>query len=146
MSKILITKAPTMYTEAPINPQWILQGRPIARGALMSETADASVTTVMWDCTAGIFNWHYDIDEVVYILEGSVIISEHATGQKHYLKVGDSILFPRGSSATWSVDNYVRKLAVLHSPLPKKYLLAQRIWRAMKGIKRSASNLEGIAV
>lgn len=143
MKPLQITKSPTL-TAAPINPKWILYGNPVARGALMSETDDESVATYMWDCTDGTFIWRYDVDEVVHILEGSVTILDTVTFIQYELKQGDSVLFHKGTLALWSVEKYVRKLAVLHSPLPKKYLLLKRIWNMLKGTNgKRMNNLAG---
>ena len=46
------------------------------------------------DCTAGLFNWHYDIDETVYVLEGSVGAST-TIGVEHRLGPGDHALVSR---------------------------------------------------
>ena len=59
---------------APINADWIIEGAPVARNALLSRSEDGSAFTLIWDCTAGLFEWRYSIDETVYILEGSVIV------------------------------------------------------------------------
>ena len=61
---------------SPINADWILEGNPIARNRVISRSSDSLACTIIWDCTAGKFNWVYDIDETVHILEGSVIVSD----------------------------------------------------------------------
>jgi uncharacterized protein len=131
--KIHILAQSPALTPSPINPQWILDGRPEASGAVLSQTPDESVLTVLWQCTPGRFNWHYDYDEAVYFLEGKVTIREFSNGVTHHLEAGASILFTRGSSAEWTVTETVTKIAVVHSPLPQKFILLRKVWRAMKG-------------
>jgi uncharacterized cupin superfamily protein len=80
---------------APINPAWILQGEPKARNRLLSGSADGTACSLVWDCTAGRFNWFYDIDETVYVVEGSVVIRDHK-GTVRRLETGDSAFFPAG--------------------------------------------------
>jgi uncharacterized protein len=43
-----------MLSPSPIHPEWILEGSPIARSKLISESADGAARSYIWDCTAGI--------------------------------------------------------------------------------------------
>ena len=82
---------------APIIPAWIIEGSPVARNGLVSSTADGNSSTWMWDCTAGKFNWYYDIDEIVYFIEGSVLIRDTVgTHEPLHLNAGDTVFFPAG--------------------------------------------------
>ena len=101
---------------APIPRTWILEGNPVARKKQLAGSSDHLATTLMWDCTAGRFNWFYDDDEVIHVLEGSVLI-EDAAGARRRLQAGDTFLFPAGSRYHWTVPSYVRKIAFLHQPL-----------------------------
>src|SRR5690242_10425791 len=58
----------------PIPRDWILEGNPTARRRLLVGSSDNLASTHMWDCTAGQFNWHYTADEVIYVVEGSVVV------------------------------------------------------------------------
>jgi uncharacterized cupin superfamily protein len=118
----------------PIRSAWILEGNPVARNKVLSVSADGTARTMIWDCTAGRFNWFYNIDETVYVLAGSVKLKD-STGVR-VLAADDSIFFPAGSSAEWIVDDYIRKLAFLRRPLSPKYLMvrdtAQRLRLLLK--------------
>jgi uncharacterized protein len=116
---------------AAINPDWILEGSPEARNKYLFSSADGTATTWMWDCTAGKFNWFYDIDETVYLIEGSVIIKDHAGGVNH-VSAGETIFFPAGSSAEWTIPNYVRKFAILRAPLPRQVQFVKRVYHSLK--------------
>ncbi len=109
---------------APIYSHWILEGNPFARNNVLSSSADKAATTWMWDCTAGRFNWHYDAEETIYIVEGTVRIREHG-GSACMLKSGDTAFFPAGSSAEWTVENYVRKIAFQRQPPPQRAFFRQ---------------------
>jgi uncharacterized protein len=115
----------------PINPAWVLEGNPVSCNKLLSYSADGSASTMMWDCTAGRFNWHYDVDETLYIIEGSVIIKD-ATGEARRLSAGDVVFFPAGSSAEWHVETYIRKVAFCRTPLPGPVAFAKRGFRFLK--------------
>ena len=101
---------------APIPRTWILDGNPVARKKRLAGSSDRLATTLMWDCTAGRFNWFYDEDEVIHVLEGSVLIEDPA-GARQRLQAGDTFLFPAGSQYLWTVSNYIRKIAFLYPPL-----------------------------
>jgi uncharacterized protein len=102
---------------APINPAWILEGNPVARNRVVSRSSDSLACTIIWDCTAGKFNWFYDIDETVHIVEGSVIVSDGASPPQK-LEPGSVAFFPAGTQARWHVENYVRKVAFCQRTLP----------------------------
>lgn len=116
---------------AGINPNWILEGNPIARNKLLSQSADGTATSYIWDCTAGRFNWFYDVDETIYVIEGGVVVKE-AAGVARRLSAGDTIFFPAGTRAEWHVENYIRKVAFLRAPLPRSLVIARRGYRFLK--------------
>jgi uncharacterized cupin superfamily protein len=116
---------------AAINPNWVLEGHPVSHNKLLSTSADGSASTLFWDCTAGRFNWFYDVDETVYLLEGSVTIKDQE-GSVRRVGAGDWIFFPKGSHAEWTVHDYVRKVAFCRSPMPKPVEFARRVFRVLK--------------
>lgn len=120
---------------SPINPAWILEGEPVARNRLLSGSDDGTACTLAWDCTAGRFDWYYDIDETVYVIEGSVRILDDR-GVERVVEAGDTVFFPAGTHAQWTVEKYVRKIAFCRSPLPWQVLLAKRAYRAVKGVAK----------
>lgn len=116
---------------APIQSEWILAGNPLARGRILSGGTDDRAFTAMWECTEGCFNWFYDIDETIMVLEGNVIL-EGSSGRRHELTLGDTFYFPAGSKFRWTVPVYVRKLAFIHVPLSPALRRAQGMYRALK--------------
>lgn len=110
----------------PIPQAWILEGSPVARSKLLAGSTDEMASTHMWDCTAGRFNWIYDVDEVIHVLQGSAVV-EDAAGARLRLQAGDTFLFPAGSRYHWTVSNYIRELAFLHSPLSRRMRLLRRV-------------------
>jgi uncharacterized cupin superfamily protein len=134
MSDVVIFKGENAKLEpAPINPSWVIEGKPVARNFLVSKSLDGSGFTYLWDCTAGVFNWYYDIDETVYIVEGSVTIRDD-NGKEFQLNVGDHVLFRAGSHAVWRVENYVRKVAFFRQPVPAPLSLVVRAVRKISRI------------
>jgi uncharacterized protein len=116
---------------SPIHPNWVLEGNPIARNQLLSVSADGNARSYIWDCTAGRFNWFYEADETVYVIEGGVILKDQ-TGSVRRLSAGDTIFFPAGARAEWYVENYIRKFALIRTPMPRPLVLARRGYRLFK--------------
>jgi uncharacterized cupin superfamily protein len=111
---------------SPIYSDWVLDGEPLARKRIVSVSDDGTACTIFWDCTAGHFKWIYDIDETVYVIEGAAIINEHG-GAEQRVQAGDTVFFPAGSRADWTVEKYVRKIAFCRSPLPWQVTFAKRV-------------------
>lgn len=141
-TSITVGTSPENMVSNPIQSSWILDGKPRARARLLSSSADGTASTYFWDCTAGRFNWFYSFDETLHILEGEVTL-KYPSGALHRVTVGDTVFFPAGATAEWTVDNYVRKLAFCRTPLPH-YLTVARNWvRRLKRAVRGGSNPEG---
>jgi len=132
----------TNLVSNPINAAWILDGQPQARIELLSSSADGTASTYFWDCTAGRFNWFYSFDETFHILEGEVTLKDPA-GNSRRVTAGDTVFFPVGSSAEWTVDKYVRKLAFCRVPLPRSLIFARGVARRVKRAVRGGSKTDG---
>ena len=115
----------------PIPGEWILEGNPTARRRQLVGSSDNLASTHMWDCTTGRFNWYYESDETIYVLEGSVVVQDEA-GTRRRLSAGDAFLFPAGSRFHWTVPQYIRKLAFLHAPLSRKMRVIKGIYGFLK--------------
>jgi len=95
---------------SPIEPSWIIEGSPEARSHCVSVSADGAATTLIWSCTEGKFNWYYDIDETILILEGSILLESEGLPLRRF-GVGDVVFFRSGAHAKWHVERYVKKVA-----------------------------------
>jgi uncharacterized cupin superfamily protein len=95
---------------SPIKPSWIIEGNPEARSHKLSASADGAAATLIWACTEGKFNWYYDFDETIIILEGSVVLESEGMPPKRY-GVGEVIFFRSGAHVKWHVEGYVKKVA-----------------------------------
>lgn len=123
----------------PINPGWVIEGAPVARNFVLSQSLDGSATTLLWDCTSGVFEWRYDIDETVYILEGGVHIRD-PEGDERFIGAGDHVLFRAGSVAVWRVEDYVRKVAFCRNPVPVPLMLVTRALRKLRKMALGAKS------
>jgi uncharacterized protein len=87
---------------------------------------------VVWQCSKGRFDWYYDIDETILILEGSVVLESDAMPPTHY-GPGDVIFFRDGAHVKWHVESHVRKLAFCRKAQP---ILLGFALRAFSKIRR----------
>lgn len=118
---------------SPIEPSWIIEGNPEAHSRLLSTSACDTAKTVIWSCTEGKFNWYYDLDETVVILEGSIVLESEGMSPTRY-GVGDVIVFRRGARAKWHVEGYVRKVAFLRLPNPFPLGIVIRVVNRLKSL------------
>jgi hypothetical protein len=125
---------------APIEPSWIHAGDPQARNALLSRSADDTASTMVWDCTAGEFEWHYSIDETIYFIEGAAVISDGHSPPRRFV-AGDVLFLPKGTVAHWHIESYVRKVAFCRRTQPAAVYLCLRAGRKAKRVaKRLAAS------
>jgi len=120
---------------APISPDWILAGTPEARFKILARSYDRTSYIVVWECTAGPFNWHYSEDETVVVISGEVFITVDKCKERR-LGQGDMGFFPAGSSCIWRIDDRIKKVAVLRKDLPPPLGIGVRAWHKLLGILR----------
>ncbi|MBD3820803.1 MAG: cupin domain-containing protein [Thiotrichales bacterium] len=61
----------------------------------------------IWEKETSSFPWHYDTEEVCYLLEGKVTV--HANGKTFEFGKGDLVTFPQGMSCEWIIHHPVKK-------------------------------------
>jgi uncharacterized protein len=110
----------------PINPADVLTGAPHARACTWAVSPDRTTTHWMWECTAGSFRWWFGFDETVVVVDGSVRVQVDGE-EPIVLGIGDAAYFPAGRWSTWTIDEYVRKQAVLRVPVPRTMAIATRV-------------------
>ena len=129
----------------PIEPSWIIDGNPVAQACTLSQSADGLATTVVWECSEGRFNWYYDFDETILIIEGSIVLENDTMRPTRY-GPGDVIFFRDGAHARWHVEGRVRKLAFCRTTQPMVLAFMARAFNKIKRIvflseKRAAPGL-----
>ena len=131
LKPIVISSAAAAELESqPIPSDWILAGSPEARAKLLAKSHDGASRIVVWECTAGRFNWHYSEDETVVVIAGEVFVTT-AIGYERRLGEGDMGFFPAGSSAIWRVPDRIKKVAVLRRDLPGPLAFGLRAWHRL---------------
>lgn len=151
MSRSLIETANLVVnlTPRPIEPSWIIEGKPDAQWCVLSKSADGLASTMVWHCTEGKFNWYYDFDETILILEGSIVLENDTMPPTRYGK-GDVIFFKDGAHARWHVEGHVKKLAFCRKTQPVLLGFALRVLSKIKRTllpsgKRQPAGLMGSA-
>jgi len=118
-------------TPRPIEPSWIIEGNPQAQWCVLSKSADGLASTMVWECSEGKFNWYYDFDETILILEGSIVLESDTMPPTRY-SVGDVVFFKDGAHARWHVEGHVRKLAFCRKTQPVLVGFALRVFSRIK--------------
>ena len=116
---------------APIMPNWVVDGHPVARAAELSRSPDGTAFTVVWQCTPGTFDWTYHCDETIHILEGSIVLSDDGNAARR-LGPGDVVFFPKGAQVRWTVETTVKKVAFFRAALPNPLAPAYKQLRRLK--------------
>jgi uncharacterized protein len=130
---IEIGRTDVELTPRPIEPSWIIEGKPEATGCELSRSADGLATTIVWHCTEGKFNWYYDFDETIMILEGSIVLENDTMRPTRY-GPGDIVFFRDGAHARWHVEGHVKKLAFCRKTQPLLLGFAARVINKLKRI------------
>ena len=129
MSRSIVLGSAVTMTDlvpSPISTDWIFSGKPQACSKLLARSHDGTSYVVVWECSAGRFEWHYTEDETVTIILGEVFITEK--GEERRLGQGDMAFFPAGSTCVWRVADRVRKVAVMRKSLGYPLGFGVRAW------------------
>jgi len=133
LSLIETTSLVVNLAPRPIEPSWIIEGNPQAQWCVLSQSADGLASTMVWECSEGKFNWYYDFDETVLILEGSIVLESDTMPPTRY-GPGDVVFFRDGAHAKWHVEGRVRKLAFCRKTQPAWLGFALRAFSKIKRI------------
>src|SRR5579885_346681 len=124
---LMVDPASVELEPEPIPQAWIQNGSPQARSKTMSRSRDWTSHIVVWECTAGQFQWTYGTDEAIMVVSGDAVMLGK-DGSERRIGPGDLGFFPKGFSCTWRIDNHIRKVAVLREPLWRPLGLALKVW------------------
>ena len=114
----------------PVLPRWVLSGVPMTRTWQVLRSHDWTSDIVVWECTAGSFECHYNKDETVMVVSGEVFVTNE-NGVERRLGPGDLGFFPAGTSAVWRVPDRVRKIAVLRECWWRPLGFGLKVWKRL---------------
>ena len=124
----------------PLTRDLVLEGKPETRSKELVRSQDRTSYVMVWDCTAGRFNWHYNKDETVVVMSGEAFISIQ-NGPERRIGPGDVVFFQVGTSAEWRVPEYIKKVAFLRHTMPRPFglcVLAWNLFLRKVGLRRSS--------
>lgn len=99
----------------PVEPSWIKSGTPNFRLLETARSPDGRVISGVWACDGPTtFEWTFDGDETVHLLEGRVDVEYQ--GRRFTLLPGQEAVFHTGTRAVWHVPSHVKKAYTLHKP------------------------------
>lgn len=107
-----------------------MNGSPVTQTRSIVRSRDWISNVIVWECTAGQFKWHYDKEEVVFIVSGEVFITND-NGEERWLGPGDLAIFAAGTSSVWRVPSGVRKVAVVREPLWRPLGFGVKAWKTL---------------
>ena len=68
-----------------------------------------------WSANPGRAEIHYDKDEICFLLDGVVRLTD-ATGHSETYRKGDTFIIPNGFKGVWETVEPVRKFYAIHRP------------------------------
>ncbi len=92
----------------------ILEGTPDARGLFTAESQDGGATAGFWACDVGRYEFVFDYDEFIYLIEGEMTV--HQGDRAFAMRAGDTAHFPQGVTVVWEVTRRVTKYFVARAP------------------------------
>lgn len=98
-----------------VDPIWVKSGKPNFKAVEFSAATDGSSSSGIFEAEGpSTFEWHYQLDESIYVLSGGVEIDY--LGQHFTLKEGDTAFFRAGTVALWHVPVGIKKTWTLYNP------------------------------
>ena len=77
----------------------------------------AGASAGFWSCEPGRYEFVFDYDEFLYLIEGEVVITGSGpAGHVHPLKAGESADIPQGLTTIWDVSRRLTKYFVARAP------------------------------
>ena len=124
-----VTPSPDLEP-APVVHDEVLNGTPRMRSKELARSHDGTSHTMVWECSAGCFNWHYHKDETFVVISGDAFITTE-TGEERRIVPGDIVFFPAGTSSKWRVPHHIKKIAFLRHTMPRPLGFAVLAWNRL---------------
>jgi uncharacterized protein len=61
----------------------------------------------IWEKEPSEFDWHYNEEEICYIIEGEAIVKTN--DEEFTFKKGNIVIFPKGLSCRWHIKTAIKK-------------------------------------
>ncbi len=113
--RVTVAHPPRDLPAARLPAHETLEGAGVAGCLLTAASADRRATAGFWSCEAGTYEFFFDYDEFIYVIEGELIVEERG-GDTHRLQAGDTAHFPQGVTTVWRVLRKMTKYFVARAP------------------------------
>jgi uncharacterized cupin superfamily protein len=131
---VIAAAAAANLEPGPVVHDEVLNGTPRMRSKELARSHDGTSHTMVWECTAGCFNWDYHKDETFVVMSGEAFITTE-TGEERRIVPGDIVFFPAGTSAKWRVPHHIKKVAFLRHTMPRPLGFAVLAWNRLLRIR-----------
>jgi uncharacterized cupin superfamily protein len=129
----------------PMDPFWIITGTPGTMLGTIDTSRDGLSFTAIWTCHPSEFDWHYHVDEFIFVLEGRAVLTYD--GRTVEIAPGSVVHFSAGTVVHWIVKKKIRKVAVWRHampwPLGPLMILSSRAYWKLVGIARDLTRRIG---
>ena len=93
-----------------------IEGNPMQADNTAYESEDGKVLSGVWSCEPGKYApGNYPVDELCFVLEGKLGITNNTDGSEQIFEKGDSFVVPKGVDTTWVVYEKVKKFYMISS-------------------------------
>jgi uncharacterized cupin superfamily protein len=113
---VTVARRPESLPVISLPDHEILEGEPDARCVFTAKSADDGAAAGFWACGVGRYQFVFDYDEFVYLVEGEVVITEVGGDRSYTLTAGDTAHFPQGTTSIWQVTRRMTKYFVARAP------------------------------
>lgn len=112
--RVTYGKLPTgAMPKLDLPPEEILEGTPNARLLLTADVGERGASAGFWSCDVGRYEFAFDYDEFIYVVEGEVAITDcRPGGPTRTLGPGDTAHFPTGCKTIWQITKKLTKYFV----------------------------------
>ena len=112
--RVTVVPRPADLPEIRLPAHEIREGSAEASCLFTAQSADRKAAAGFWSCDVGTYEFVFDYDEFVYVIEGEMIVEQDGESQR--LAEGDTAHFPQGVTTTWRVLRKVTKYFVARTP------------------------------
>ena len=123
----------------------VLEGSPKSSIKILWESEDGSCVTGVWSCTEGSWLVEWPWDEMCFLLEGELEVTEvdrnsDHSGQTIRVNPGDHFHFEKGSKTVWNVIKPVKKIMYIRHNSP----IADQVWEENEAFKANYKKIKKV--
>ena len=121
----------------------VLEGSPKSSMKILWKSEDGSCATGVWSCTEGSWLVEWPWDEMCFLLEGELEVTEvdrnsDHLGQTIRINPGDHFHFEKGSKTVWNVIKPVKKIMYIRHNSP----IADQVWQENEEFKANYKKIK----